>query len=205
MMVPEKLHVQCNGAECPLRDGKFHDELHVDGGVTRQLFLFPPGYDPKIIDAAIEWKPRRRAYIICNGKIDAQFEAVEAALLPITSRSISTLIKTQGIGDLYRIYLVSRVYNIDYKVVYTPMEFQSVTKTMFDPVYMTALFELGYQQGSTGYRWQGTPGLWALASAKVTCAGTSIWYIPRRNVESSRLMNKSRFAACFPRAMRRNP
>jgi hypothetical protein len=138
-------------------DGKFYDELHVDGGVTRQVFLFPPGYDPKIVDAVIKWKPRRRAYIIRNGKIGAQFEAVEAALLPITSRSIETLIKTQGIGDLYRIYLVCRDYNIDYNVAYIPIEFQNVSKTMFDPIYMTALFDLGYQQGSNGYRWRKDP------------------------------------------------
>jgi hypothetical protein len=28
---------------------------------------------------------------------------------------------------------------------------------MFDPIYMTALFDLGYQQGSKGYRWRKDP------------------------------------------------
>jgi hypothetical protein len=60
-------------------------------------------------------------------------------------------------GDLYRIYLVCRDYNIDYNVAYIPAEFQNVSKTMFDPIYMTALFDLGYQQGSSGYRWRKDP------------------------------------------------
>ena len=50
-------------------DGKVYDELHVDGGVTRQVFLFPPGYDPKLVDEAIGWKPRRRAFIIQDARV----------------------------------------------------------------------------------------------------------------------------------------
>ncbi len=42
-------------------DGKYYDEMHVDGGVTRQVFLYPPGFEPEVIDAALGWKPARRA------------------------------------------------------------------------------------------------------------------------------------------------
>lgn len=138
-------------------DGKTFDELHVDGGVTRQVFLFPPGYDPKLVDATIGWKPHRQAFIIRNSMIDAQYEAVEAKLLPIAGRSISTLIKTQGIGDLYRIYLVSQRESMDFNLAYIPYSFKDKSKSMFDPVYMQSLYDLAYEQGSRGYRWHKEP------------------------------------------------
>ena len=138
-------------------DGKTFDELHVDGGVTRQVFLFPPGYDPRLVDAAIGWKAHRRAFVIRNSMIDAQYEAVDATILPIAGRSISTLIKTQGVGDLYRIFLVSQRENVDFNLAYIPYTFKEKAKSMFDPVYMQSLYNFAYEQGSRGYHWHKEP------------------------------------------------
>jgi hypothetical protein len=138
-------------------DDRQFDEWHVDGGVTRQVFLFPPGYDPALVDAALGWKPKRHAYIIRNGKIDAQFEAVAPAMLEIANRSISTLIKSQGIGDLYRIYLVCQKYGMDYSVAYIPAAFEGRTKELFDRDYMHSLFDFAYAQAVHGYRWHKEP------------------------------------------------
>jgi hypothetical protein len=145
------VHIRVNA------DGKTFDELHVDGGVTRQVFLFPPGYDPRLVDAAIGWKPHRRAFVIRNSMIDAQYETVDAKLLPIAGRSISTLIKTQGVGDLYRIFLVSQRENMDFNLAYIPYSFKETSKSMFDPAYMQSLYDLAYEQGSRGYRWHKEP------------------------------------------------
>jgi predicted acylesterase/phospholipase RssA len=48
-------------------DGKTYDELHVDGGVTRQVFIFPPGYNVVFMDKTLGWHPHRHAYIIRDG------------------------------------------------------------------------------------------------------------------------------------------
>jgi hypothetical protein len=138
-------------------DGKTYDEFHVDGGVTRQVFLFPPGYDPKEIDAAIGWKPQRHAYIVRNGRIAPEYEAIHESLLPVANRSISTLIKTQGVGDLYRIDLVCQRYKIDFNLAYVPDEFKVVSKEMFDRDYMNALYNFGYNASVGGYRWHKQP------------------------------------------------
>jgi hypothetical protein len=138
-------------------DGKVYDELHVDGGVTRQVFMYPPGYNPRVVDKALGWKAKRYAYIIRNAKIDPQFKITKAKLLPISARSIDTLIKSQGIGDLYRIYATASRDGVDYNVAYIPSNFSVPSKSTFDRAYMNALYELGYSSASSGYKWHKSP------------------------------------------------
>lgn len=138
-------------------DGKPFNELHVDGGVTRQVFPYPPGYDPKTVDAAIGWHAHRHAYIIRNAKVDPVYELTKQQLLPIANRSISTLIKTQGVGDLYRIYTVSQIDKIDFNYTFIPSDFNAQSKSFLDERYMRQLFELGYQQGNLGVHWYTKP------------------------------------------------
>ncbi len=81
--------------------GKDYDELHVDGGVTRQVFIAPSIFS----FASGNQKPgragtKRRLYVIKNGKIDPEWQPVGENVMSITTRSIDTLIKNQGIGDL---------------------------------------------------------------------------------------------------------
>jgi hypothetical protein len=138
-------------------DGKVYDELHVDGGVTRQVFMYPPGYSPRVVDKALGWKAKRYAYIIRNAKIDPQFKITKAKLLPISARSIDTLIKSQGIGDLYRIYATASRDGVDYNVAHIPSSFSVPSKSTFDRTYMNALYELGYSSASSGYKWHKAP------------------------------------------------
>jgi Patatin-like phospholipase len=141
-------------------DGKPYDEMHVDGGVTRQVFLYPPGFEPEIIDKTLGWKPMRHAFIIRNGKVSPEFAVTKAKLLPITSRSISTLIKTQGVGDLYQIYLTTERDHVGYNLAYIPADFSMQSKSAFDKAYMNALFKLGYSLGHAGYKWEKSPPGW---------------------------------------------
>jgi hypothetical protein len=76
----------------------------MDGGTTNQVFLFPTEMRMGGVDAKLGIDPVRRLYIIRNGRVAPEFKAVKASTLAIAGRSISTLIKTQGIGDLYQMY-----------------------------------------------------------------------------------------------------
>ena len=87
-------------------DGQMYDEMHVDGGTTSQVFVYPTAMDwPALLEAAgvIEGA---NTYIIRNSHLAPRREVVEPKVLSIASRSISTLIRTQGVGDLYRICLL---------------------------------------------------------------------------------------------------
>jgi hypothetical protein len=95
--------------------------------------------------------------VIRNGKIDPEWQPVNENVLSITQRSISTLIKNQGIGDLYRIYSVTRRDGIEFNLAGIPADFKEPSGEPFDQKYMIALFERGYDLASHDYSWAKAP------------------------------------------------
>jgi hypothetical protein len=128
-------------------NGNMYDEMHVDGGTTRQAFLLPPQFNAKRVDSHIGLKPVRRAYIIRNGYVTPERAAVKVRTLSIGARSVSTLIKEQGIGDLYELYEFARSNRISYNLAYIPKSFNVTSTEGFDPKYMTALYNQGFELG----------------------------------------------------------
>jgi predicted acylesterase/phospholipase RssA len=141
--------------------GQSFDELHVDGGVTRQVFIAPSIFSAASRDQrSARFITRPRLFVIRNGKIDPEWQPVNENVLSITQRSISTLIKNQGIGDLYRIYSVTRRDGIDFNLASIPADFQEKSGEPFDQKYMVALFERGYDLASHDYSWiKAPPGM----------------------------------------------
>ncbi|WP_249734066.1 patatin-like phospholipase family protein [Bradyrhizobium sp. sGM-13] len=149
------------GAFPPVRitvrvEGRTYEELHVDGGVTQQVFVSRPS---RVVGDDDPWSKRTatRLFIIRNGKISAEWEAVEAGIFSISQRSISTLIKNQGIGDLYRIYAKAQIDGTDFNLAAIPSEFSVTREELFELRYMQALYDEGYRAGFRGYLWMKTP------------------------------------------------
>jgi predicted acylesterase/phospholipase RssA len=139
-------------------DGQQHQEMHVDGGAVTQVFLYPP----RLIDFARNRgleiaKRERKVYIIRNARLDPDWASVERRTLNIAGRAISSLIHSQGIGDLYRIYLQAQKDGLDYNLAYIPDDFYAPRTEDFDREYMNKLFEIGYQLGRAGYKWHKYP------------------------------------------------
>ena len=138
-------------------DGTRYQEMHVDGGTTTQVFLIPSQLMLAKIDRKYGVKPRRRVFIIRNGRVSPETKPVRDRTLSIASRSISTLIKYQGIGDLYQLNTFSRRNGIQYRLAYIQKDFKDTSKEVFDKSYMNRLFDMAYQQGARGYRWKTEP------------------------------------------------
>ncbi|UCG15036.1 MAG: patatin-like phospholipase family protein [Deltaproteobacteria bacterium] len=139
-------------------NGQRYDEIHVDGGTATQVFLFPGSVDWRGAAENVEVKGKLRVYVIRNAFLEPQWKAVNPPkLLPIAMRSISSLIRAQGIGDLYRIYLRAQRAGIDYNLAYMPATFTEKPKEQFDPEYMQKLFDLGYGLAKNGYPWEKVP------------------------------------------------
>jgi predicted patatin/cPLA2 family phospholipase len=140
--------------------GQSYDELHVDGGVTRQVFIAPSIFS--VVSHGQKGKPAAspHLYVIRNGKIDPEWQSVSENVVSITQRSISTLIKNQAIGDLYRIYSVTKDEGIEFNLASIPADFTQTSDEPFDQKYMTALFNRGYDLGHENYSWvKAPPGL----------------------------------------------
>ena len=138
-------------------NGQRYDEMHVDGGATNQVFLYPLGIDWKKIIEIFDVKGIPSAYVIRNSMLAPQYESVKPKLRPIAGRTIDSLIRAQGIGDMHRMYLGTRRDGIDYNLAVIPADFREKPKEPFDLEYMGKLFDLGYRRAKQGYPWKKVP------------------------------------------------
>ena len=137
-------------------NGQNYDELHVDGGVSRQSFLFHLSAEEDTFQR-LNIVGRGRAYVIRNSKLESTWEAVDRQILSIGARSASSMVRSQGIGDLYREYLGALKYDFDFNLAYIPNDFEADNHELFDRNYMRELYGLGYEMASEGYPWDKSP------------------------------------------------
>lgn len=142
-------------------DGKFYDEMHVDGGTGTQVFgLYgltaglrdiakSQGLDPEKIKGS--------NYVIRNGFMSLRYQPVKDDLVSISSRAIDTLTDTQAVGDVYRLYTYAKKRGVDFNLAYIPEDFVPHNKEQFDKKEMNRLFERGYLDAKNGYKWHKEP------------------------------------------------
>jgi hypothetical protein len=65
--------------------------------------------------------------------------------------------KNQGVGDLYRLYVLAQRDGIDYNLAFIPLDFHSKRASEFDTKYMNQEFELAYNLARSGYKWHKYP------------------------------------------------
>ena len=138
-------------------DGNQYEELHVDGGTGSQVFVYPAAVDWKHITEKLKVQGKPKVYVIRNSFLDPNYQGLTRSVLPIAIRSIDSMIRTQGIGDLYQIYALCERDGNDFNLAYIPPEFTEKPNEAFDPVYMGKLYELGYQMARKGYPWVKAP------------------------------------------------
>lgn len=136
---------------------RIQEEMHVDGGPTRQVFLAPAHLSLRTFDVLYPKPPLRRIFVIKNGKLGPEYEAVKANTLSISARSLFTLTKSQSMGDINRIYDMARRDGAEFRLISIPDTFNGVAKQAFDPAYMKELFKLGYEIGLAGGPWAMKP------------------------------------------------
>ena len=141
-------------------DGQRFDEMHVDGGVSNQVFLYGPMLKPlKFNKNTDDSSPNREAhvYIIRNTQLRPDWQNVRPSLRSIGSRSISSLIRAQGIGDLFRIFATTQRDKLDFNVTFIPDALDVNREDEFDNRVMNLLFEAGYKLAKQGYHWRNVP------------------------------------------------
>jgi predicted acylesterase/phospholipase RssA len=141
-----------------------YQELHVDGGTATQVFAYPAATDWARLLQILEVPGTPSVYVIRNARVSPTRNVVDLKLGQIAAQSIAALIRTQGVGDLYQIYALSRRDGIDFKLAYIPEDFPGKPNELFDPDYMRELFELGRKNALDGVAWHGKPPGWATSN-----------------------------------------
>ena len=140
-------------------EGKQFDEMHVDGGTSSQVFVYPPEFKLKELSKQYNYNRERNLYVIFNSKLKPKGQVFKPGIRTIARRSIKKLINTQGIGDIYRIYLTSQRDKVNFNMTFIPTEIEKKSKEEFDTDYMQELFDYGYKHMINGYPWRQTlPG-----------------------------------------------
>jgi predicted acylesterase/phospholipase RssA len=146
---PVTIEVEANGMR--------YEEMHVDGGVTSQVFLYPLGLDWRKVEQRLNVQGRSNLFVIRNAHMKAEWKTVDRRIVPIVGRTIDSLIRTQGIGDLLRLYLGSVRDGLEFHVASIPEDFGLRAQEPFDRDYMVRLFERGRTMAEEGYPWVKDP------------------------------------------------
>jgi len=136
---------------------QIYDELHVDGGVSSQVFLYPAQMDLRAAAAVVGATGDQTMYVIRNSILRPRWSEVTPKLRAVSVASISTLIRTQGMGDLYRLFLGAKRDDLPFRLAYIPASFDLEAEESFDPKYMRELFDFAYELARDGYDWETSP------------------------------------------------
>ena len=138
-------------------DGQQYQEMHVDGGAVAQVFLYPPSF--AILERALaEGIQRERGlYVIRNSSDGPDWAQVNRRTMAIAGRAVTSLIQSQGRGDLYRLYAIAQRDGVDFNLASIPERFDAPHSEEFDTGYMRRLFDFAYSMASNGYPWHKVP------------------------------------------------
>jgi patatin-like phospholipase len=139
-------------------DGKHFQEMHVDGGVITQVFLYPSRILAELAKATGTPLDREvYAYVIRNGTLEPEWSNTRRRTLSVGGRAISALVQTQGTSDVHRIYEVARHDDVDFNLAYIGLDFSEARRAQFDTAYMKRLYDYAYQASVKGYQWHKVP------------------------------------------------
>jgi hypothetical protein len=162
--------------------GDHYDELHVDGGVTSQLFIGPHGFDWQRAMERLRVHGPPRVYVIRNARhrpfteaarrslertVSAvsrnpdgtpEWKEVELKISPIVRRSLAAMAREPGIDELTRRYVAAVGDALDFNFARIPDDIDLDPSEFIDLDYMQELFARGYALAKGGYPWlKGVP------------------------------------------------
>lgn len=145
--------------------GRRYAEMHIDGGMARQVFVAPPGIDWASMAREKTQHGGLEFYVIRNGRASSEYMVMPDRLVPLGEHALHLLAQSQGVGDLYIIYAQAQRVGAVFRAAWIGDEFRAPWTQWYDPPYVRALFDYGMRQAMAGKMWHETPpGLAARAS-----------------------------------------
>jgi Patatin-like phospholipase len=135
-------------------DGKYFQEMHVDGGVGGQFFVAPAALTAPTSDYRL---PATQLYVVANSGLGRDFHVVERSTPTILAQAVGAAVKVDMRLMIDRIYTAAKRSGIDFNVATIPQSFNAPSRGAFDPVYMQALFQTGYELGQSASPFSSEP------------------------------------------------
>lgn len=134
--------------------GRHFHELHVDGGVAHQVFLYP---SPDAPAALLTLGERCRAFIVMNMELEMAWSATPRRALRIGSRAVDTMIRAEARNDVESIYTALKSAGAQFRLAYIGQDFKFPHSHDFDNAYMHELFAYGLKLVTSGHAWHLRP------------------------------------------------
>jgi hypothetical protein len=135
-------------------DGKRFQEMHVDGGVGGQFFAGPAA----VMAATADYRlPATALYVVINSGLQPDFQVVDRSTPSILTKTVGAAVKVDTRLMIDRAYLAAKRSGIEFNVASIPADFNVKSRGPFDPGYMSALFQLGYDLGNSATPFGNTP------------------------------------------------
>jgi predicted acylesterase/phospholipase RssA len=125
-------------------NGKHFAEMHVDGGAGGQFFVAPA----QLMAATADYRlPASELYVIVDSGLQPDFQVVQRSTASILTQTVGMAVKVDTRLMLDRAYLAAKRSGAAFNVASIPPNFSAPSRGAFDPDYMRALFQVGYDQG----------------------------------------------------------
>jgi Patatin-like phospholipase len=130
------------------------EELHVDGGLTREVFVYPPGLPmgQMLRQAGLSGRDNT-IWLIHNKTLEPSFEPLPGNATAVADRAFEMLIRSQSIGNIESILSLAKRDGLGANITYIPRDFTHKPDEPFDRDYMNALFTVGHAAGSASEGW----------------------------------------------------
>jgi len=135
-------------------NGKHFAEMHVDGGVGGQFFVAPAALMASTSDYRL---PATQLYVVVNSGLEPDFQVVERSTPAILAQAVGAAVKVDTRLMLDRTYVAAKRSGVDFNVATIPMGFRAPSRGPFDPEYMGALFQAGYELGKSATPFSNEP------------------------------------------------
>jgi predicted acylesterase/phospholipase RssA len=143
-------------------NGKHFAEMHVDGGVGGQFFVAPAALMSAMSDYRL---PATQLYIVLNSGLEPSFEVVPQSTPSILAQSVGMAVQVDTRFMVDRAFMLAKRSNVGFNVASIPPAFNTPSRGPFDPDYMKALFQTGYDLGNSATPFSAEPPRYSGSSA----------------------------------------
>jgi len=134
-------------------NGKTAIDLHVDGGVTAQLFIPPGSLPPQSEGRSVG----ANVYLIISGKLFTDPAPVRPRVLPVLAASAAGILHAHCRAEIASLFHQSRNAGSNFHLTAIPDSDDGRTLGLnFEPAEMRRLYDVGYFHGVSGI-WMSAP------------------------------------------------